>query len=182
MEIFLTILGLILLAFIALNFYNKEEFNTKSSTCHNNDIRDTHAVKAPNIPNDPQCRFKIGGKYCKSIGNQNISPVKGKYVFPIEKLLYDGIYHSNNNIKDNVETQKWSLVGKPWNRYYATNKFYHVPKNHFDSNTISSDPTIFYGDWNILNTQDRNQYELDKCSNEKYNNYKKSIVYWSAGV
>ena len=195
MEIFLIIVGLIVLAFILFNLYNVNN-KYKENFCAKNNVTDTHALsathassathalEAPNIPTDWRCKFRIGGKYCKSIAGKNIADVKGKYVFPKPELLYDGIYKSNRNIKGNIETQKWNLIGQyyPIEGKYAANRFYHVPESHLGPKGISNDPTIFYGDWNILDMKNRNEYELDKCNNEKYNNYLEGIVYLSSGV
>ncbi len=95
----------------------------------NNDCHDTHALMAPNIPDDVQTRYRVGGKFYKKL-DYPLAPKEGKYEFPKPKLLYDGIWESHRTIDDNnIETQKWTLVKKyfPTKGKYATDKFFHLP-------------------------------------------------------
>ena len=89
----------------------------------------SHALLAPNIPYDRDQKYKIGGKYCQIIDNDEIVSRKGKYIFPIPKFLYDGIWDNNIEIKGDVETKKWFLTnGNIYENQYATNNFFHVPE------------------------------------------------------
>lgn len=142
-------------------------------------INDTNAIMAPNIPMDPQTTFRIGGKYCKELPefHKNIAPIKGKYTFPIPKLLYDGVWNSNSRIfsKDGkaIESNPWNLICNqfPTKGAYRTNKFFHIPQCYLPRNCYVIDKSIFYGDRRIIPQYNRN----DLCEG-------KDIIYQDMGI
>lgn len=186
--------SIIIFLFIIILFYTTYEYFYKSeffigdqeTYCNQNNINDTHVLQPPNIPDDWRSTFKIGGKFCKKIKEKNIAPTQGKYTFPIQQLLYDGIYQNDRKIYDNnkLESQKWSIIKKyyPIHNFYASNKYLYVPENHIGQDKISHDKTIFYGDWDILGIRNKNQYNFDNCNMNKHRNHIEGIVYWKSGI
>lgn len=172
---------IVVLIFLLILYLYYETYKPVQENYNNWSDNDTHALLAPNIPDDPQTTYKIGGKYCKPILEKNIVPIDGKYKFIKQQLMYDGIWKSDRKISDNTETQKWSIkYGSPIEGTYATNKFFHLPEKVMTECTIDRD--IYFPDWNRLEIKDRNKYNFDVCDYDKNKNYKKGIMYVEAGV
>lgn len=175
MEILITI---VILVFLVLMYFYYENTTTENY-CNQNDENSTHALLAPNIPVDPQTRYRIGGKYCKPLSEKNIVPESGKYEFIKEKLLYDGIWNDDRKIEDDIEVKEWKIK-KPIGGVYASNKFLHLPERIMTEDTIDKD--IYFPDWNRLEIRDRNMYNFDVCDYNKSKNHRKNIMYIEAGI
>lgn len=121
----------------------------------------THALMPPNIPFDCKTSYVTGGKHVQHM-NMNIGPQKGKYVFPIPQLKYDGIYKSVKRSDGDIVNQEWFVTDDKndnVNGYYSSHKLFHLPKyDTFLRGIMVKDPTIFYGDRNIIKTEGRNDY------------------------
>ena len=72
-----------------------------------------------------------GGNY-----NKKKELEKGKYCFPISKLLYDGIWDRNViSFKNGYQENIWTLPKDPIKESnYYTNKFLHTPEQKFIAN------------------------------------------------
>ncbi len=179
------ILGiLIILAIVIYIAYEKANVHMlKESFCPAPNVNDTHALLAPNIPDDWRCKFIIGGKYCRP--NKYLLAAKaGKYEFPKPDLLYDGIFKSNEHIKGNIETQNWKLIGKhyPVQEQYAGDKFLHVAKPGLGPDQQLVDNDIYFPDWSILRMKDKNMAFLDVCNDSKHPKHINGIRYLTSGV
>lgn len=120
-----------------------------------------HTLIPPNIPVDPQTKYKIGGRYCDNIGGKSLTYQKGKYIFPIPELLYDGIYQSRGCIDDKTSSaiRKWKLLAKtqcsPTDKIYTTNKYFHLPEKDLQFAVV--DENMFYNDLDKLGACTQNQ-------------------------
>ena len=82
MELIIFISFLIILALTIYIFYDKGNSKiVNEEFCNLPSVNDTHALEAPNIPDDWRCKFKIGGKYCRK-NKYNLAPKCGKFEFP----------------------------------------------------------------------------------------------------
>lgn len=177
--IFLIIITILILGYLFFVPPFKENYQQDADRHLIPSIKDTSALLAPNIPMDPQKVYRIGGKYCNELlkSYRYIAPMKGKYSFPIAKLLYDGVWNNQSQLvsKDGetIEANFWNLICNifPTNGSYQTNKFFHVPKYVLPQNCYIIDKSIFYGDRNIIPQYTKN----DICKG-------KDIVYQDMGI
>lgn len=167
----------IIILFVILYFTAGVKFTTEQFTdcCKE---KGTCALMAPNIPVDPKTSYKICGKYCNQPSENNLAPNNGNYIFPIPKLLYDGIWDNNRKIYDDkeidIEVQKWGLTRRiPTNGKYATNKFFHLPAVYLAPGQKACDPSMYWNNREILETYDRGDVR---------DNRDPEIAYWPAGV
>jgi len=183
MEEYIIFVLIVILLFL-YNFYEDYNFYTTSEKYCNQTDSDTCVLYAPNIPMDPKIKHKICGKYNTKIKEENIVSNKGKFIFPKQELLYDGIWKSNKYVKDNIETQKWDIIKNqyPAEGEYATDKYLHMPENHMCLDMEVVDKDIYYPNWNKLEMKDRNMYNFDVCEYNKRKNHKGSIVYLEPGL
>lgn len=180
-EIIIIILIIVLLAiYIFYENYpyyspSNEKYCNKSETC---------ILMAPNIPKDPQTKYQICGKYNKPIQDNNIAPTEGKFIFPKQRLLYDGIWKSDRKIDNTTEIQNWNMITDqyPIEGEYATDKFLHMPEKHMCLDMEVIDKDIYYPNWNILAMKDRNMHHLDVCDYNKSTAHKNGIFYLEAGL
>ena len=177
------VIAVIIILFILYIGYEKYEYISNEEYCNQSEST-TCPLLAPNIPDDPRKSFKICGKFCKPIKEKNIAPTEGRFVFPKQELLYDGIWKSNRKIDDNKETQKWNMIGNqfPVEGEYASNNYLHMPEKHMCLDMEVIDRDVYYPNWNVLQIKDRNMYNFDVCDYDKRKDHKKGIVYWPAGV
>jgi hypothetical protein len=108
-------------------FFKKEEFkntvlndggkqdNTEiEGDCYNvlnrNKLYTTSAVNIPGCNDSTSEVFKT----CKNYKDNASNVLTGKYCFPIEKLLYDGVWDGNveniNNKSSEEQTRKWTIA------------------------------------------------------------------------
>ena len=128
-------LGLIYLVYYLINdgkysenFMNDNGLNKINDYCGKND---THAVEMTNIPFDSQTSHKIGGEYTSRLkSDEPLTSQNGKYVFPIVKWLYDGIWDNKDIINGTTGIREWRLTNKGEyvsNGKYTTDNYFHVP-------------------------------------------------------
>lgn len=184
MEEYIILALIIVLLFLYTSYEGYNNISESTEEYCNQSESDTCALLAPNIPDDPKNRFEICGKFNRAVSEKEIAPTEGKFVFPKQELLYDGIWKSHRKIKDNVETQEWEMIKDqyPVEGEYAADKYLHMPKKHMclDMEVVEKD--IYYPDWNVLAMKDRNMYNFDVCDYNKREDHKGSIVYLPAGV
>jgi hypothetical protein len=180
--IYLIIISSIILLFLL--YFSKERYINYDKDNEYCTQEKTHALLAPNIPDDWKTSFLIGGKYCKPIKNKNLAPINGKYIFPKQRLLYDGIWNSDSEINNDIQKQDWNLIQNfyPIEGQYGANKYLHLPQKYMNANQKIIDQSLYYGDWNILNMKDKNMYNYDICNFDKNKNHIKGIMYIKPGI
>ena len=179
------ILILIIVLLILYTFYENSTYYSLSNEEYcNQSESDTCALLAPNIPDDPKTEYQICGKYCKSISEKDIAPTEGKYVFPKQELLYDGIWKSDRKFTNSTETQKWKMIGDqfPVEGEYAANKYLHLPEKHMCLDMEVVDKDIYYPNWNLLEMKDRNMHHFDVCDYNKSEKHKGGIFHLEVGL
>ncbi len=182
MEIIVVILIILVISIIYMLYQNYGIVYMTETFCPKEE--DTHALMAPNIPDDPKILYRIGGKYCKPLAEQGLAAKEGNYTFPIPKLLYDGVWESHEKIDKNYQLQRWCPIGDkfPTQSQYATNKFFHIPELTLEPGMIAKDTNVVWGDWNVLDIEDRNMDFLDRCDYDKHPTHRKGIMYWPSGI
>jgi hypothetical protein len=187
MEYILLLIFILILLYTFFLFFQKNEYFQNIHHSFLPNIYDTNILLSPNIPTDKRYKFKIGGKHCKEY-NFKIVPENGKYIFPKQELLYDGIYKSKrkfyNNKDNDIELQKWNIINKyyPINDKYATNNFFHIPKKGMGPDKYLRDTNIYFPDWLHLKIKDRNQSYLDICNKNKHPKHINGIRYLESGI
>jgi hypothetical protein len=173
--------ALLLSLIIIFLYYLKELYTFEDTETYcNQHENETHALLAPNIPDDPQTTYRIGGKYCRPLREHNIVPEHGKYEFVKQQLEYDGVWKSNRKITDETENQTWTTkCVKPIEGTYATNKFFHVPEKVMIPG-CTRDDNVYVPD--RLEIKDRNMYNFDQCDFDKRKGHVRDIVYWKSGL
>ena len=97
----ISIILILLLLFYLYNYYYlvnnepvQENFTSQveiDSPIGLKKFTDTNVVTAPNIPMDKHDNHQTGGSNCVQLDGP-LAPTNGKFVFPIPKFLYDGIW------------------------------------------------------------------------------------------
>ena len=144
--IIIVIICFLLSHIMSVKIYNKNEhFKTNkdlNSIPTNCDCFDSinHKDKlftpvAVNIPIDNTV-FNTGD----NIKTDNSMNVTGKYCFPIEKYIYDGIWNSNKKNIDDIpdkQTINWNLpTNKQIENIYCSDKFLTLPEKHMEPGDI----------------------------------------------
>ena len=121
---------------------NNSQINNSQSQC--NDLENLHDIYlttpcAVNIPiPEFDNTFFIGINDTKKKDNFKIT---GKYCFPKEKLLYDGIWDSNKVSVDEFESVLWTIPEtKPVSGVYCGDKFLDLPEKPLAPNDIIFEP------------------------------------------
>ena len=147
--ILLTILILLIVYIFTLNIrtvknntqglLNMENFNTEvDGMCGNIMKKKTlytpTSVNIPFIDQDPSPESPIFNTL-KNYANKKNMKFTGKYCFPIEKLMYDGIWDSNvvdiNNSADEKQQRNWDLPNfKPMDGLYCGNQLLKLPEKN----------------------------------------------------
>ena len=126
--------------------YAQEDFKNlnPNSQSECNDLENLHDVYlttpvAVNTPFDEfEKTFFIG---ITDKAEKEDFKITGKYCFPKEKLLYDGIWSSNKVSNDGFETMLWSMPdNKPIDGVYCGDKFLDLPEKPLAPDDIIFEP------------------------------------------
>lgn len=141
--IVIVVIVYIILSLIVSSTSTQEDYNNyipeirAANNFQSSSIKDNTVVLSPNIPGDPYISHHTGPAFVGNIADDN-TPHTGKYKFPIERHLYDGIFEDKIiNDNDGNTTRIWELtdIGSsiPYNNIYASDNYLHLSMNPKDN-------------------------------------------------
>lgn len=151
----------------------KKELYQNNKLCKNNKLSNncieifnpTKNINIPSAVNIPDKNNNIYFNTGVKNKNNNKYRLNGKYVFPIPKLTYDGVWDNKVYYNKDTQNRKWYINKNiPSDGLYSGNKYLILPEK-----TINIGDTIYSPEDNCNKFYpDKNNFkkELNKCSNE----------------